>query len=73
MPVAVSNAAARTGSSIGAFTPGVPTETAVTQSAPQTVTFDYTHLGPKGAALFARQVADGLLRIAPDLRNQVKP
>lgn len=65
-------AAAKSGTSIGAFRPGV-TETAVTQQALQSVKFDYTHLGAKGAAVFAHQVAEGLLTVAPDLRNQVKP
>lgn len=29
--------------------------------------FDRTHLGPKGAALFAEQVAEGLVRLKPEL------
>lgn len=29
--------------------------------------FDRTHLGPKGAQLFAAQVSEGLLRLRPDL------
>ncbi|MDC7685281.1 rhamnogalacturonan acetylesterase [Asticcacaulis sp. BYS171W] len=66
-------AAARSGTSAGAFKPGATTETAVTQNAPQSVTFDYTHLGGKGAALFSKQVAEALIVIAPDLGKQVKP
>ncbi len=31
--------------------------------------FDRTHLGPKGAALFAQQVLDGLLAIKPELAS----
>jgi lysophospholipase L1-like esterase len=31
-------------------------------------TFDYTHLGPKGAALFGKMVADELMRAVPALR-----
>jgi lysophospholipase L1-like esterase len=29
--------------------------------------FDRTHLGPKGAALFSQQVADGLVKLSPEL------
>jgi lysophospholipase L1-like esterase len=31
--------------------------------------FDRTHLGPKGAALFAQQVLDGLLTLKPELAS----
>jgi lysophospholipase L1-like esterase len=31
--------------------------------------FDRTHLGPKGAALFAEQVAEGLLKLRPELAS----
>jgi lysophospholipase L1-like esterase len=31
--------------------------------------FDRTHLGPKGAALFAQQVLDGLLALKPELAS----
>ncbi len=31
--------------------------------------FDRTHLGPKGAQLFAQQVAEGLLRLKPELAS----
>jgi lysophospholipase L1-like esterase len=35
--------------------------------------FDYTHLGPKGAALFGRIVADELIQAVPGLRPYVIP
>lgn len=31
--------------------------------------FDRTHLGPKGAQMFAQQVADGLLRLRPEMAS----
>jgi lysophospholipase L1-like esterase len=33
--------------------------------------FDYTHLGPKGAEVFAAMVADGLANIAPEMAGQL--
>jgi lysophospholipase L1-like esterase len=69
--------AARTGTSIGAFKPGVPqsnrTEVVVSENTPPAVTFDYTHLGPKGAAVFSAEVAKALVVAIPDLHDQVKP
>jgi lysophospholipase L1-like esterase len=38
-----------------------------------TVVFDYTHLGPRGAALFSKQVADGLARAVPALQHELVP
>jgi len=35
--------------------------------------FDYTHLGPKGSKLFARLVADELMKSVPDLKPYLKP
>jgi len=35
--------------------------------------FDYTHLGPKGSAFFARIVVDELAKAVPDLRPYLKP
>ncbi len=49
------------------------TEVLVTPQARPTVVFDYTHLGPAGAALFSRQVANGLARAVPDLRRDLVP
>ncbi|MDC7682128.1 rhamnogalacturonan acetylesterase [Asticcacaulis sp. BYS171W] len=67
-------AAAKTGTSRGARKPAAPTvEVAVTENRPQTQTFDYTHLGARGAELFARQVAQTLVTIAPELQKQVLP
>ncbi len=68
-------AAAKRGTSIGAYRPG-PAQArghtkALTQSAPQQVTFDYTHLGQQGANLFARYVAEELVNVAPKLRDQI--
>lgn len=35
--------------------------------------FDYTHLGPKGSAFFARMVADELAKAVPELQPYLKP
>jgi hypothetical protein len=35
------------------------------------VVFDYTHLGPKGAALFSAQVTAGLAKVVPELRKDL--
>jgi lysophospholipase L1-like esterase len=35
--------------------------------------FDYTHLGAKGSAFFARMVADELAKAVPDLQPYLKP
>jgi lysophospholipase L1-like esterase len=35
--------------------------------------FDYTHLGAKGSAFFARMVVDELTKAVPDLRSYLKP
>jgi len=35
--------------------------------------FDYTHLGPKGAALFSAQVAEALAQAVPDLAPDIIP
>lgn len=35
--------------------------------------FDYTHLGEKGSAFFARMVSDELVRAVPDLQPYIKP
>ena len=35
--------------------------------------FDYTHLGSKGSAFFARMVADELAKAVPDLQPYLKP
>jgi lysophospholipase L1-like esterase len=49
------------------------TEVLVTPQARPTVVFDYTHLGPAGAALFSRQVTAGLALAVPDLRRDLVP
>jgi lysophospholipase L1-like esterase len=36
-------------------------------------TFDYTHLGAKGSAFFARMVAGELVKAVPDLQPYIKP
>jgi lysophospholipase L1-like esterase len=71
-------AAAKSGTSIGAFLPSgygsaTQTEVAATRKSAQHATFDYTHLGAKGAELFASEVAQELLRVAPNLRGRVEP
>jgi lysophospholipase L1-like esterase len=37
------------------------------------VKFDYTHVGPKGAALFSGMVADDLAKAVPELASQLLP
>jgi lysophospholipase L1-like esterase len=68
-------AAAAMGTTIPApKTPGAPpapprsTEELEQPQAHPTVVFDYTHLGPKGAALFAGEVTADLARAMPGLR-----
>lgn len=46
---------------------------AVERKGPAAPTFDYTHLGAKGSALFGRMVADELTKAVPDLRPYIKP
>jgi lysophospholipase L1-like esterase len=69
--------AARAGTSIGAFKPGVQTtnKTEVVENAKARPrqTFDYTHLGPKGAAVFSAEFAKALVAAVPDLDGQVRP
>jgi len=38
-----------------------------------TVIFDYTHLGPRGATLFSREVTEALARAVPELRAALVP
>jgi lysophospholipase L1-like esterase len=71
-------AAAETGTTIAAprtdagAAPGVTgTETLDTPQGHPTVAFDYTHLGPKGAALFSGQVTAGLAKVVPELRKDL--
>jgi lysophospholipase L1-like esterase len=72
-------AAAVAGTTIAAPKPNAPaasatsTEVLVTPQARPTVVFDYTHLGPAGAALFSRQVTEGLALAVPDLRRDLVP
>lgn len=68
---------ARTGTSVGAFKPGVQaihkTEVVESEKTRPPVTFDYTHLGPKGAAVFSAAFAKALIAAVPDLSDQVRP
>ena len=78
--------AAQAGTTIGAPPSAVPAATAATP-APATaqdnaaaepmgqakLAFDYTHLGPEGAALFAAIVADELAQQVPALRRNLIP
>ncbi len=71
-------AAAQAGTTVGAPKTAMPAPVTSTEvvEAPQarpTVVFDYTHLGPKGAALFSAEVADGLAHTVPDLRRDLLP
>jgi lysophospholipase L1-like esterase len=69
--------AAETGTTIAA--PAAPraapmaTEVSETPQGHPAVVFDYTHLGPNGAALFSRQIAFELARAVPDLRPMLVP
>ena len=69
-------AAAETGTTIAApktaaAPPLTSTETLDTPQGHPTIVFDYTHLGPKGARLFASQVAAGLAKVVPELRRDL--
>ncbi len=71
-------AAADTGTTIAApkaiptppATPPTPAAAERPQGHPLVV-FDYTHLGPRGAAFFSRQVTEELARAVPDLRPEL--
>lgn len=68
--------AAKTGTTIGApktESQPAPAATEVLEK-PQghpTVVFDYTHLGPKGADVFSREVTAELAKAVPDLRHDL--
>jgi lysophospholipase L1-like esterase len=47
--------------------------TGTTLAVPSGSTFDYTHLGEKGSAVFGRMVADELKNAVPELRPYIKP
>lgn len=74
-------AAARTGTTLAVPGAGLQTTPArppagardTGPAARPTTTFDYTHLGDKGAEVFAAMVAQGLAEVAPDLRKQLAP
>lgn len=72
-------AAADTGTTIAAPKPdpaagaATGTEVNVLPQAHPTVVFDYTHLGPKGADLFATEVTNELAKAVPDLRADLVP
>ncbi len=53
--------------------PPQSTEVLETPQARPTVVFDYTHLGPKGAAVFSAMVTNELARVVPDLRRDLVP
>jgi len=46
---------------------------AAERNAPAAPRFDYTHLGEKGAAYFARMVANELVRAVPDVKPYISP
>lgn len=71
-------AAAETGTTMSApklpaSSPAATTEGLETPQGHPTVVFDYTHLGPKGAALFSQMVTFELARVVPDLRLDLVP
>ena len=55
-------------SSAAVRTMGQPAADTLAEAPPR---FDRTHLGPKGAALFAEQVVQGLLKLKPELAGAV--
>lgn len=70
--------AAQSGTTIGMPTPGTTkgqtqANAAVEPMGQAKLAFDYTHIGPEGADLFAAIVADELSRAVPALRGQLIP
>jgi hypothetical protein len=45
----------------------------VERKGPAAPAFDYTHLGPKGSAYFARMVCDELISAVPELKPYILP
>lgn len=74
-------AAAKTGTTVAVPGAGLQTTPARPAAGPDDIgpaarptnTFDYTHLGPAGAEVFAAQVAQGLAEAVPNLRRQLAP
>ncbi len=71
--------AAATGTTIGApktevlVKPATTTTGGTVPAGHPTVVFDYTHLGPKGAEVFAEQITYGLAAAVPDLAHDLVP
>jgi lysophospholipase L1-like esterase len=66
--------AARPGTnSVGASTNPVPANNVVERKGAAAPAFDYTHLGPKGSAYFARMVCDELISTVPELKPYILP
>ena len=68
--------AAQAGTTIGMPAPGATkaqTNAALEPMGQAKLAFDYTHIGPEGADLFAAIVADELSRAVPTLRGQLIP
>ena len=70
--------AAQAGTTIGMQAPGAtatPTaaNAAVEPMGQAKLAFDYTHIGPEGADLFAAIVVDELSRAVPAIRRQLIP
>jgi lysophospholipase L1-like esterase len=58
----------------GRASDGSPAANATAGKVSDTATrFDYTHLGPKGCAYFARMVAEELVQAVPELKPYIKP
>src|SRR5579859_863549 len=75
-PIVAESAAS--GNSVEAPKPTTPTNSvagnnAVERTGETPPVFDYTHLGPKGSAFFARMVADELSKAVPDLQPYLNP
>ena len=68
-----SAAAPKTNSTPDASSAAGPGNNAVERKGEAAPAFDYTHLGPKGSKLFARMVADELIKAVPDLKPYIKP
>jgi lysophospholipase L1-like esterase len=75
-------AAAQTGTTISVASTAVKSDASLTQTQQNAaleplgqanVSFDYTHLGPLGAALFSKEVTDELAVAVPEMRKYLVP
>jgi lysophospholipase L1-like esterase len=59
--------------SVGLLTNAVPANNVVERKGTAAPAFDYTHLGSKGSAYFARMVCDELINTVPELKPYILP